>query len=146
MEIIPDVKCSNCKCLQNIEEFMILNKKYKTCYKCRNKKNGNVNTENNKKNGNVNTEITNDRQFNLYYEYSVTNSILNKQKLRPFTIWIYKMRDVVNTLVIQYQIKIIINRFKKVLNELIHYCAYPRWKYLFNFCVWEIEDKYNIVN
>ena len=138
MEIIPDVKCSCCKCLQNIKEFMISKKIYKTCNKCRDKKADKADKADN--------EITNDRQFNLYYEYSVTNSILNKQKLRPFTIWIYKMRDIVNTLMIQYQIKKVMNHFKKVLIELVHDCIYPKWKYLFNSCVWEIEDKYNIVS
>ena len=87
-------------------------------------------------------QITDDRQFNLYYEYSIVNSILNKQKLKPFTIWIYKMRDVVSMIYIQHKIQIVIRHFKKVLIELVHECAYPRWKYLFNSCVWEIDDKY----
>ena len=154
MEVI---KCSRCRCVMDLVPNA--KKIFKTCKQCRDKKavkkpkqaddmvlNQADDMVLNQADAVIlkqaDVQITDDRQFNLYYEYSVINFILNKQKLRPFTIWIYKMRDVVNMIHIQHKIQIVIRHFKTVMNELVRDCAYPKWKYFFNSCIWEIEDKY----
>ena len=83
-----------------------------------------------------------DENFNLYSDYTYLNLYLNKSKFNPYTMWIFKMRDVTTEIIIKRDLLQFKRKLALVRAEHKALSVYPLWKYDFDTTIKEINDIY----
>ena len=83
-----------------------------------------------------------DENFNLYSDYIYLNLYLNKSKFNPYTMWIFKMRDVTTEIIIKRDLLQFKRKLALVRAEHKELSVYPLWKYDYDTTIKEINDIY----